>query len=107
MSYMSRRPFGRITKPRFILVLIVSLAVLAASPAALAADAAFRSWLDSLWPEAEKLGVSRKTFDTATRGLEPDMSLPDLVRPSQPKTSQPGQAEFVKTPADYLSETTI
>ena len=48
------------------------------------ADAAFQSWLQSLWPQAQARGVSRATFDLATRGLEPDLSLPDLVLPGRP-----------------------
>jgi membrane-bound lytic murein transglycosylase B len=31
------------------------------------ADAAFDQFLQSLWPEAEKLGVSRPIFEAATR----------------------------------------
>ena len=49
-----------------------------------AADAAFDAWLQSLWPQAQQLGVSRATFDMATRGLEPDLSLPELVIPGRP-----------------------
>src|SRR5262245_40035609 len=71
------------------------------------ADAAFDQFLQSLWPEAQKLGVSRATFDAATRGLEPDLSLPDLVIPGRPERPQPAQAEFVQTPADYVREATI
>jgi lytic murein transglycosylase len=74
---------------------------------ALAADSAFARWIETLWPDAEKLGVSRATFDTATRGLEPDLSLPDLVVPGRPEAPPRGQAEFVQTPADYLKEATI
>ena len=50
------------------------------------ADAAFDRWLQSRWPQAEELGVSRVTFDVATHGLEPDLSLPDLVIPGRPKS---------------------
>src|SRR5580700_6075617 len=71
------------------------------------ADAAFQSWLQSLWPQAQALGVSRATFDMATRGLEPDLSLPDLVLPGRPERPSGGQAEFVLTPADYLKEPTF
>jgi lytic murein transglycosylase len=53
------------------------------------------------------MGVSRTTFETATRGVEPDFSLPDLAIPGRPEAPQPGQPEFVRTPADYLRETTI
>jgi lytic murein transglycosylase len=71
------------------------------------ADDAFQPWLQSLWPQAQALGVSRATFDLATRGLEPDLSLPDLVLPGRPEPPGRGQAEFVQTPADYIKETTI
>jgi lytic murein transglycosylase len=72
-----------------------------------AADAAFTQWLAALWPEAQAMGVSRTAFDAATRGLEPDFSLPDLAIPGRPEAPQPGQPEFVRTPADYLRESTI
>jgi lytic murein transglycosylase len=72
-----------------------------------AADPAFAAWLQSLWPQAQALGVSRATFDAATRGLEPDLSLPDLVLPGRPEKPQAGQPEFVETPADYLKEPAI
>jgi lytic murein transglycosylase len=71
------------------------------------ADPAFTAFLQSLWPQAASLGVSRATFDNATRGLEPDLSLPDLVIPGRPQKPPPGQAEFVETPADYLKEPVI
>jgi lytic murein transglycosylase len=70
-------------------------------------DAAFQAWLQSLWPQAQALGVSRATFDMATRGLEPDLSLPDLVLPGRPERPSAGQPEFVLTPADYLKESTF
>ena len=71
------------------------------------ADAAFDAWLQALWPQAQALGVSRATFDSATHGLEPDLTLPDLVLPGHPQKPPPGQAEFVETPADYLKEPVI
>ena len=55
--------------------------------------------MQSLWPEAQALGISRKTFDDATRGLKPNLSLPDLIIPGKPKDSPRGQAEFERTPA--------
>jgi lytic murein transglycosylase len=75
-------------------------------PGAACADAQFRSFLQSLRPEAERTGVTRATFDAATHGLTPDLSLPDLVIPGR-TTRPPGQAEFVQTPAQYLRERTI
>ena len=71
------------------------------------ADAAFQAWLQSLWPQAQALGVSRATFDVATRGLEPDLTLPDLVLPGRPEKPPAGQPEFVQTPADYIKEPAI
>jgi lytic murein transglycosylase len=67
------------------------------------ADATFDRWVQSVWPEAQALGVSRTTFDAAVRGLEPDYSLPDLAIPGKPE-KQPQQPEFVQTPAQYLRE---
>jgi lytic murein transglycosylase len=71
-----------------------------------AADAAFQEWIQTLWPEAQSLGVTRATFDSATKGLEPDLSLPDLAVPGHVETP-PGQPEFVQTPADYLRESSF
>jgi lytic murein transglycosylase len=87
-------------KTRFILALFIFL--LGAAPSH-AADAAFQKFLAETWPEAQTLGVSRATFDAATRELEPDLSLPDLAIPGQPE-KQPQQAEFVQTPGQYLRE---
>ena len=71
------------------------------------ADSAFAAWLQSLWPQAQALGISRPTFEMATRGLEPDLTLPDLVLPGRPERPAAGQPEFVTTPADYLKEPAI
>jgi lytic murein transglycosylase len=84
----------------------VWLALAAATPAR-AADAAFQKWLEDLWPQAQALGVSRQTFDAATRGLEPDLTLPDLAIPGREGAPPRGQAEFVQTPADYIKEANI
>jgi lytic murein transglycosylase len=72
-----------------------------------AADPAFQRWLEELWPQAQALGVSRTTFDAATRGLEPDLTLPDLELPGREGVPPRGQAEFVQTPADYIKEANI
>jgi len=71
------------------------------------ADPAFARFLQSLWPEAQNLGVSRTTFDAATRDLTPDLTLPDLVLPGRPERPPPPQAEFVQPPAAYVREATI
>ena len=61
----------------------------------------FRGFLEALWPEAQAMGVTRQTFDMALRGVEPDLALPDLVLPG--KSEVKGQAEFTRTPAQYLN----
>jgi lytic murein transglycosylase len=71
------------------------------------ADDAFQTWLQSLWPQAQAFGVSRATFEKATHGLEPDLTLPDLVLPSRPEQPSQAQPEFVQTPADYIKEPAI
>ncbi|KAB2849414.1 MAG: lytic murein transglycosylase [Hyphomicrobiaceae bacterium] len=68
------------------------------------ADAAFRAWVEALWPEAKTLGVSRAAFDLAFRGVEPDLTLPDLLIPGKVAKERKGQAEFTKTPQQYLDE---
>ena len=80
--------------------------VVTALSAARAANPAFENFLQSQWPAAQKLGVSRATFDAAIRGLEPDLSLPDLVIPGRVQRDA-GQAEFVQAPSDYLKEATM
>jgi lytic murein transglycosylase len=99
---MTHRYFLR-SIARVVLALVLAVAPCAAqSPAP-----AFQQWLQSLWPEAQALGVSRATFEAATRALEPDLTLPDLVIPGRPERPRGEQAEFVQTPADYLKETTL
>jgi lytic murein transglycosylase len=83
--------------------MVAAVWLLLACASARAAEPAFGRFLDGLWPDAQQQGVSRATFEAATRGLEPDLSLPDLVIPGRPDR-QPAQPEFVQTPAQYLKE---
>ncbi|HXW42274.1 MAG TPA: lytic murein transglycosylase [Xanthobacteraceae bacterium] len=89
------------------LTVAILLLLFTLSPPPARADAAFQAFLQSLWPQAASLGISRATFDLATRGLEPDLTLPDLVLPGRPEQPAAGQPEFVQTPADYLKEPVI
>jgi lytic murein transglycosylase len=85
----------------------VTVALLAAAMGSLAcAGPAFQQFLQSLWPQAQQEGVSRATFEAAIKGLEPDLSLPDLIVPGRPEHAPP-QPEFVQTPAAYVRESTI
>ena len=58
-----------------------------------AAAADFGNCLAGLWPQAERRGVSRATFERYTAGLMPDLSIMDLLD---------AQPEFTKSPWDYL-----
>jgi lytic murein transglycosylase len=71
------------------------------------ADAGFDRFMQSLWPQAQQLGVSKRTFDAQTRGLEPDLSLPDLEIPGKKPDPSKGQAEFIQSPEVYVSEKAI
>jgi lytic murein transglycosylase len=96
---------NRIVKSVLAAVSLAGLTVSVAGPAG-AADPAFQKWLEGVWPDAQKMGVSRNTFEASTRAVEPDLTLPDLDLPG--RTAPPrGQAEFVQTPADYIREANI
>jgi lytic murein transglycosylase len=62
----------------------------------------FRQFIAELWPEAEAKGVSRRTFDAAFEGVKLDLTAPDLVLPGKTPSEVKGQAEFTRTPAQYL-----
>jgi lytic murein transglycosylase len=86
--------------------ILFALALCVATDSASAQQPPFSQFIQSLWPEAQKLGVSRKTFENETRGLTPDTSLPDLEIPGRVERP-PSQAEFVQTPEQYVSEALI
>jgi lytic murein transglycosylase len=61
----------------------------AMTPMALAAARAnFPHCIESLWPQAARRHISRRTFDAQTRGLEPDMKIMELLD-KQPEFSRP------------------
>jgi len=98
------RSFPRALSGKAFALLILALSALAGflpGEARAQTSSDFRRFLETLWPEAQAMGVSRPTFDAALRGVEPDLALPDLVLPG--KGDVKGQAEFTKTPAQYLS----
>jgi lytic murein transglycosylase len=69
-----------------------------------AREGGFHAFIATLWPDAQARGVTRATFDKALGTLEPDLALPDLIKPGETRPAGPGQAEFTKTPAQYLDE---
>src|SRR6516165_7839096 len=79
-------------------ILVGSWLAAAVLAPAQAADPAFQRWLEEVWPQAQALGVSRATFDAATRGLEPDLTLPDLDLPGR---QAPPRGQAKKLAADY------
>lgn len=83
--------------------------VLAAAPqfAQAQTQATFRKFLEELWPEAKAFGISRAGYDAALKGVELDTSLPDLVIPGKEQAEPKGQAEFTRTPAEYLNKTQL
>jgi lytic murein transglycosylase len=85
---------------------ILAVAGAVVSHSARAADPAFTQFIASLRADAQRAGVSRATFDAATRALEPDYKLPDLELPGRKPQTAP-QAEFVQVPSDYLREASI
>src|SRR4051794_20443807 len=86
-----------------IIVCLTALLTLGV-PARAASSGEFRAFIENLWPEAKSQGVSRKTFDAAFAGVQPDYSIPDLDLPTRPKIDNSGQAEFTKTAAEYLDK---
>ncbi|MCK0196791.1 lytic murein transglycosylase [Ancylobacter sp. 6x-1] len=90
---------------RFALPALSVLALLFGSVVA-RADAGFDRFIAAQWPAAQAMGISRATFDRETAKLEPDYTLPDLAIPGQPQKPD-RQAEFVQTPADYVSDAGI
>jgi lytic murein transglycosylase len=82
-----------------LLLAVFAAAILTAAIGQAQVEEGYRRFLAELWPEAERMGVSRATFDRAFQGVEPDRSLPDLMLPGQEVKGQP---EFTRTPAQYL-----
>ncbi|MGI9479682.1 MAG: lytic murein transglycosylase [Hyphomicrobiaceae bacterium] len=80
---------------------------LMAAPAAASSRPDFAAWRTQLWPDAERFGIRRETFDQAFKGLTPDLSLPDLIRAAVPNKKPRGQAEFTRRPQDYVREKSI
>jgi lytic murein transglycosylase len=95
-----------IGQKQILIWILFIVALFGVSPAPAAPDARFSAFIASLWPEAQRAGVSRATFDAATKGLEPNYRLPDLALPGRPPSAAP-QAEFVQVPADYVREASI
>ena len=89
-----------------LLIVLVPLAALAETRAE--TEARFRTWLDAtVWPMAEAEGVSRGTFERATRDARILWDLPGIVPPgSETAPREQSQAEF-RSPGRYFRERTL
>lgn len=88
------------------LAALVCLLALPLDPAA-ASGPTFDVWRTALWPDARAFGITRETFESAFRGVTPDTSLPDLVRPTGKPAPKRGQAEFTRPPQAYVDDARI
>jgi lytic murein transglycosylase len=85
--------------------LLLPLPALAA-PSRADVEAQFQNWVKGdLWPQAQKEGISEKTFAAAFAGVTLDWDLTDLAPPGfpPPREQKQTQAEF-STPAPYFAE---
>jgi lytic murein transglycosylase len=92
-----------------LLIVLAGTPARAATPETRAAlEAQFREWLvRTVWPDAERQGVSRPTFERATAGLTLDWDLPELQPPGQAAApDDQRQAEF-QSPGRYFAESQI
>ena len=88
------------------LFLLAAQALPAQAATKASVEAQFRAWLDSdLWPEAQRNGVSRQSFEASLGKVRLNWDLPDLAPPGFPKPKQQSQsqAEF-KSPGSYFSQ---
>ncbi|MFL5193441.1 MAG: lytic murein transglycosylase [Microvirga sp.] len=71
----------------------------------LAAEAQFRDWLtQTVWPDAQKQGVSRETFERNVAAIGLDWDLPELQPPGQAALpDDQRQAEF-QSPGRYFAQ---
>jgi membrane-bound lytic murein transglycosylase B len=76
ISERARRPDGGLTRALALCCVLLLPCPAAAQPA----QAEFRAYLESLWPQAQARGVTRTTFETALSGLQPDAESIALTR---------------------------
>jgi lytic murein transglycosylase len=63
----------------------------------------FQAFLARIRAEAGARGIDAATMARAFDGLTADLTLPDLVLANRPRAALGGQAEFSKTPLEYLN----
>ncbi len=87
-----------------ILSALLSVFLIQAAFAGTPSVEGFRAWIASFRATALAKGIRAGVYDSVTRGLVPDFTLPDLDIPSK---KQPEQPEFVRTPEQYLSDKSL
>jgi lytic murein transglycosylase len=92
----------------FALGILLAPVEVRAQPAAIPdattpASETFAVFLSRVRADALMIGVSEPVLARAFEGLVPDLALPDLIVANRPKAALGGQAEFSKTPLEYLN----
>lgn len=86
----------------FLVAALLAQPIVAAAQDHSAIEAKFQDWLEvTIWPRAERAGVSRTTFDGAMSGVRLNWDLPNLVIAGTPEDTTQYQAEF-RHPARYF-----
>ncbi len=89
-------------------VLLLMAALPAPAQTRAAVEAQFRLWLEQVvWPQADRAGVRRGTFEAAFTGVTLDWSLPDLAPPGRSLPAKPRQQAEFAAPARYFSRGTL
>ncbi|MGB7126764.1 MAG: lytic murein transglycosylase [Methylovirgula sp.] len=70
-----------------------TIAAAQSAPRQASQESAFRSFLETLWPQAQARGISGATFERAFAGLSEDPSVPAAIA-KQPEFEQPLSAYF-------------
>lgn len=97
---MLRRPGPRLSLSGVIRLLVIfylmvfAVAVLTRPATAQTREEGFAAFVESVWPDAQARGVSRRTFDAAFEGVAAN---PALLKESH------AQTEFTRTAGDYLT----
>jgi lytic murein transglycosylase len=80
-----------------------AVAPVAVPDATAPATETFPAFLARMRTEAAARGIDATTLARAFQGLTADLTLPDLVLAGRPSAALGGQAEFSKTPLQYLN----
>lgn len=104
-----RRPVGNAIRCGVAGVLFAFLSAPGVAQDRTGVERQFQRWLqETVWPRAQSVGVSRKTFDSAFSNVVLNWTLPDLVPPGAPKKppKRQRQAEF-GAPSKYFERNII